>query len=307
MVEMKLVPFTVNSEQDNTNEIPYGVRMLNAPDVWSKSDKGKGVVVAVLDTGVDISHPDLTPNIIDGKNFTSEGASNNYNDLNGHGTHVAGTIAACENGSGVVGVAPEAKLLICKVLDRNGSGRYDAIINGIKYATKWRGPNNERVRILNMSLGGPYNDPSLEKAILDACAKGILVCVASGNENRGDENDYEISYPALYNECITVAACNSDKKLASFSNNHLQVDIIAPGVNVTSTYPVRKYATLSGTSMATPHIAGALALLINIGEKAFKRELTESEIFSLLVKSSCSLNYQISSEGNGLPDLTDVD
>ena len=110
----------------------------------------------------------------------------------------------------------------------------------------------------------------------------------------------------LYNECITVAACDENKKLAFFSNNHLQVDIIAAGVKVLSTYPVQQYAMLSGTSMATPHISGALALIINIGKKQFKRELTESELFSLLVKTCCSLGYEKSSEGNGLPELSQI-
>ena len=304
IMKMKLLPFTVESQQTTTNEIPYGVHLLEAPSIWEQSDKGDGVVVAILDTGIDRDHPDLKPNIIGGKNFTPEGDSDDYTDRNGHGTHVAGTIAACENGGGVVGVAPKAKLLICKVLDRNGSGGYDAITEGIKYATNWKGPNGERVRILNMSLGGPYNDRKLEKAILQACAKGILVVVASGNEGDNRQDTYEYGYPSYYRECITVAACNEDKELASFSNNHVNVDIIAAGVNVLSTYPSSKYAVLSGTSMATPHVAGALALIVNMGEKAFQKELTESELYALLCKCCCSLNYKKSSEGHGLPELT---
>ena len=305
-MEMKLLPFKVESQQTTSNEIPYGVRLLQAPDVWEQSDKGEGVVVAVLDTGIDTNHPDLQPNIIGGRNFTKEGRSDDYRDFNGHGTHVAGTIAACENDGGVVGVAPKAKLLVCKVLDRNGSGGYDSIIDGINYAANWKGPNGERVRILNMSLGGPYNDRNLEKAILNACAKGVLVVVASGNEGDNRQETYEFGYPALYNECITIAACNDGKELASFSNNHLQVDAIGPGVKILSTYPTSQYAILSGTSMATPHIAGALALVIKIGEKAFKRELTESEVYALLTKTCCSLGYEKSSEGNGLPELTRI-
>ena len=304
IMKMNLLPFEVKSLHDTSNEIPYGVRLLQAPDVWEQSKKGEGVVVAVLDTGVDRDHPDLKENIIDGKNFTPEGNSDDYTDRNGHGTHVAGTIAACENDSGVVGVAPKAKLLICKVLDRNGSGGYDAITDGIKYATNWKGPNGERVRIINMSLGGPYNDKKLEKAILNACSKGLILAVASGNEGDSREDTYEYGYPALYNECVTVAACNENRELAYFSNNHIEVDVIAAGVNVLSTYPSSKYAILSGTSMATPHIAGALALIVNMGEQEFKKNLTESELYALLTKCCCSLNYEKSSEGNGLPELT---
>lgn len=301
---MKLLPFEVQGLQSTSFEIPYGVNQLQAPEIWAQDEKGSGIVVAVLDTGVDMFHPDLKPNIIDGRNFTSEGCEDDYQDLNGHGTHCAGTIAGVENEKGVVGVAPEAKLLIGKVLDSNGSGSYKSIIQGIKWATNWKGKNGEKTRIISMSLGGSYNDKNLEEAILEACAKGIIVVVASGNEGDNREETYEFGYPALYNECITVGAIDENKKIAYFSNNHKQVDVVAGGVDVLSTYPVNQYARLSGTSMATPHIAGAMALLIKLGEKKFKRELTESEIYSLLSKVCCSLNYEASTEGHGLPELT---
>jgi major intracellular serine protease len=300
--EMKLLPFKVESYQTMTNEVPYGVSQCQAPEIWAKDEKGEGVVIAICDTGIDRNHPDLADRIIGGRNFTPEGDYNDFTDRNGHGTHVAGTIAA--NGTGVVGVAPESKLLICKVLDRNGSGNYYSIIEGIRFATKWRGENGEKVRVISMSLGGSYNDPKLEKAILEACSQGILVVVASGNEGDADESTYEYGYPALYNECITVAACDEYRKLAPFSNNHKEVDIIAAGVNVLSTYPTSQYARLSGTSMATPHVSGMLALLINLGEKKFKRTLTESEIYAVLTKCCCSLGYEASTEGQGLPELT---
>lgn len=299
---MKLLPFTVESMEENTGEIPYGIKQCEAPEIWDTGEKGEGVVIAICDTGIDVNHPDLKNNIIDGRNFTGEGNNKDITDRNGHGTHVAGTIAASGN---ILGVAPDAKLLICKVLDKNGSGDYWSIIEGIKWATKWKGENGERVRIISMSLGGSYDDPKLEKAILEAVARGILIIVASGNEGDNDQTTLEDqSYPAMYNECITVAACNEQKKLAPFSNNHKQVDVIAAGVHVLSTYPTSKYAKLSGTSMATPHVSGMLALLINLGEAKFKRELTESELYALLTKCCCSLGYEASSEGNGLPELT---
>lgn len=306
--KMKLVPFKIESLQSMVNEIPWGVDQIEAPEIWANGEKGSGIVVAICDTGIDRNHTDLKDQIIGGHNFTNEGSADDYQDLNGHGTHVAGTIAAQANESGVVGVAPEAKLLICKVLNKEGSGDYSSIINGIRFATNWRGKNNERVRVINMSLGGPYNDPNLYKAILEASAAGIMVVVASGNEGNNEEepNQFETSYPALYNECITIAACDEFKKLAYFSNEHLQVDFIAAGVGVTSTYPTNTYATLSGTSMATPHVAGALALVIAVGEKQFQRTLTTQEIFGLLAKTSCSLGYKKSSEGNGLPELSQI-
>lgn len=299
--KMKLIPFKIEALQTETHEIPYGVQLHQAPEVWEEAEGGKGIVVAVLDTGIDTKHPDLKNNIIGGRNFTPEGWShNNFEDGNGHGTHVAGTISA--NGR-IKGVAPEAKILALKVLDRHGSGNYYSIIEGIRYATNWKGANGERVRIINMSLGGSHNDKKMEEAILEACAKGIVVVVASGNEGDANEDTYEFGYPALYNECITVGACDEERKMAYFTNNHLQVDVTGAGVDVLSTYPSSTYARLSGTSMATPHISGILALLIKMGEKKFKRELTESEIFGLLTQVCCSLGFQASTEGHGMPEL----
>jgi major intracellular serine protease len=305
---MKLLPFEVQALQSVSFEIPYGINQLQAPEIWAQGEKGSGIVVAVLDTGIDRFHPDLAPNIIGGRNFTNEGSEDNFQDHNGHGTHCAGTIAGVENEKGVVGVAPEAKLLIGKVLNRHGSGSYRSIIDGIKWATNWTGENGEKTRVISMSLGGSYNDRNLEKAILEACAKGIVVVVASGNEGNNDieggQESFEYSYPALYNECITVGAIDENRKIAYFSNVHKQVDVVASGVDVLSTYPINQYARLSGTSMATPHVAGVIALLIKLGEKKFKRELTESELYGMLTKVCCSLGYEASTEGNGLPELT---
>ena len=305
-LQASLIPFTVKEVRKSSKEIPYGVSLIKAPEIWSEGEKGKDIVIAILDTGIDVEHPDLKSRIIDGRNFTKEGNKKDITDRNGHGTHVAGTIAAIESDSGVIGVAPEAKLLIGKVLNSKGSGSYRSITQAIRWATDWRGPKGEKVRVINMSLGGPKHDNEQYDAILYACSKGILVVVASGNEGDANESTMEHGYPALYNECITVAACDENKKLASFSNNSRQVDVIAPGVDVLSTYPTGDYAVLSGTSMATPHISGALALIISTGEKNFKRELSESEIFALLVQCCCGLGHEPSSEGHGVVDLTDL-
>jgi major intracellular serine protease len=289
MATMKLIPFKVESLENHFDSIPYGVKQCEADQMW---DEEKGdCVVAVIDSGFEEKHPFLKDSIIGTKNFTNEIPT----DINGHGTHVAGIVKS---------VAPSVKLLGIKVLDRYGGGSYDTIIKGINYAVHWRGPNKERVRVINMSLGGPADVKELNTAILNAVDAGILVVVAAGNEGDNREDTYEYGYPALYNECVTVAACNEDQKLAGFSNNSLQVDIIAAGVNVLSSYLHGTYAKLSGTSMASPHVAGIAALLIPYFERKFKRTLTESEIYSQIVKCCCTLGYEKSSEGNGLPKLT---
>lgn len=308
MRKLKLLPFTVENIQETIDDLPYGIKLTEAPLIWEKKkEKGAGIVVAVIDTGVDYTHPDLKDNIIGGRNFTPEGFYKNYMDLNGHGTHVAGTIAAANNNGGIVGVAPEAKILALKVLDKHGSGSHWSIIEALRYAVKWRGENGEKVRIINMSLGSPDHSDHLYDAILNAVAAGILIVVASGNEGDRLAETHEISYPSVYPECITVAACDHEKDLAPFSNNHLHVDLIAAGVDVLSTFPNGKYAALSGTSMAAPHVSGILALLIKLGERKFKRMLTESELYALLVKTCSSIGYEASIEGHGLPELSQLD
>jgi major intracellular serine protease len=301
----KLTPFKI-VEVDATiqaDQLPYGIKEVEAHEIWKQGEKGEGVVIAILDTGIDTNHPDLKERIIDGRNFTPEGGVNDFEDNNGHGTHVAGIIGASEDGGGVVGIAPKCKLLICKVLDADGSGSFDGIIKGMEYARKWRGANGERVRIMNLSLGGSFDLPDLHEAVKKAVHDDICVVVASGNEGDGDEKSMEHGFPGRYNECIQVAASDEKNKLAVFSNNNLEIDVIAPGVNILSTYPKSSYARLSGTSMATPHISGILALVINMGEKKFKRKLTEAEIFALLVSTCVPLGHEPSSEGHGLPKL----
>lgn len=301
--QTQLLPFKVTSIEKRADRVPWGIEKVEAPCIWEEKEKGEGVVVAVLDTGIDTEHPDLKDRIIGGKNFTDEHGEDDITDRNGHGTHVSGIICASQEGSGVVGVAPKAKVLVVKVLNGNGSGTYDWIIEGIRYATKWRGNNGEKVRIINMSLGGNVHDPDLHDAIKEATLKEIAVVVASGNEGDGNEETEELSYPSVYNEVIEVAASDQFDALAEFSNNNIEVDVIAPGVEILSTYKGGAYATLSGTSMATPHVSGALCLLINLGEKHFKRALTECEIYAHLVKHLVPLGYRASSEGHGLVRL----
>ncbi|ALM76301.1 S8 family peptidase [Thermococcus barophilus] len=254
-------------------EIPWGIERIKAPDVWNITDgSSNGVIeVAVVDTGVDWDHPDLAANVVWGvstlNGIVSTDPADWYDD-NGHGTHVAGTIAALNNDIGVVGVAPNVEIYAIKVLDRTGSGTYTDIAIGIEQAIL--GPDgvldadgdgivagdsdDDAAEVISMSLGGSVDDDFLHDMIIKAYSYGIVIVAASGNEATDQP-----SYPAIYPEVIAVGATDSTDAVASFSN--LQPEVTAPGVDILSTYPDDSYETLSGTSMATPHVSGVVALI----------------------------------------------
>ncbi|MED1468433.1 S8 family peptidase [Bacillus salipaludis] len=298
-----LIPYKMIERLENVNEIPKGVELIQAPEIWAQST-GKGITVAILDTGCDTDHPDLQNRIIGGRNFTQDDGGNPaiFEDYNGHGTHVAGTIAATINHTGVAGVAPEANLLILKVLGKDGSGQYDWIINAIHYAIE------QKVDIISMSLGGPTDVKELHDAIKEAVLNHqILVVCAAGNEGDGDSTTDEFAFPGSYNEVISVGAVDLNRHSSYFTNSNNEVDLVAPGEKITSTYLNGTYATLSGTSMATPHVSGALALLKDLSSKQFERVLTEPELYAQLIKRTVPLGDSPKAEGNGLIYLTLLD
>jgi major intracellular serine protease len=300
--EVRLIPYQFIAEVEEVTEVPKGVEMIQAPAVWGKS-KGLGITIAILDTGCDVTHPDLKDRIIGGRNFTNDDKGNSgiFRDYNGHGTHVAGTIAASSNQTGVVGVAPEANLLIVKVLDRNGSGKYEWIINGIDYAIE------QKVDIISMSLGGPEDVTELHEVIQKAVANNILVVCAAGNEGDGQDSTEELAYPGSYNEVISVGAINLERQISDFSNSNKEIDLVAPGENILSTYLNGRYAKLSGTSMATPHVAGALAIIKGVTNQTFERNLTEPEIYAQLIRRTIPLGNSSKLEGSGMVYLTAVE
>ncbi|MFP3322921.1 S8 family peptidase [Planococcus sp. SIMBA_160] len=303
MNNIHLIPYRVEQVTAAPPRIPEGVRMIQAPEVWESAEHGKGNVVAVLDTGCQSDHPDLSARIVGGRNFTRDdgGDPEQFEDYNGHGTHVAGTIAASlTDEEGVVGVAPLADLLVVKVLNKEGSGSYEGIIAGIHYAIDWRGPNGEKTTIISMSLGGPEDHPELYEAVKRAVDAGIPVICAAGNEGDDSYDTDEFAYPGAYGEVIQVGAVDFDRRIAPFSNTNNEIDLVAPGINIYSTYLEGKYASLSGTSMATPHVSGALALIRNISEREFDRELTEAELYAQLVRRTVPIGYPKTAEGNGL-------
>lgn len=285
--QVKLIVASNSFEKEKLNEeVTNNISIIGANHFWHQGYTGRGIVVAILDTGCNYHNLDLKDRIIGGYNFTKEsgGDVTSFEDFNGHGTHVAGTIAASLNDVGIVGVAPEVSLLILKVLDSRGSGTVDSLVSAIDYAVNWTGPNNQRVNILSLSLGLTSSKDNLHNAIKKAIANDIAVVVASGNEGDGDLSTDEYSYPAAYEEVIAVGATNNNNEVANFTNTNKEVDIYAPGVDIKSTYLNKDYASLSGTSMAVPHVTGALALLINKYEKLKNSKPKESELFKYLMR-----------------------
>lgn len=228
-------------------ETPWGIARVQAPAAW-KTSRGKGVKLVVIDTGIDMTHPELSGIIKGGWNAISTAAT--FNDDNGHGTHCSGTIAAKDDDQGVVGVAPQIDLYGVKVLDENGSGTFDDVIAGMLWAVE------NKMEVASMSLGAGQGNKALEDAV-EAMRKGGVILIAAAGNSGGS-----VGYPAAYPGAIAVAASDSKDKLASFSSRGSQVAVIAPGVDVKSTYMGGGYDTLSGTSMATPHVAGLTALYV---------------------------------------------
>ncbi|MCG2717786.1 MAG: S8 family peptidase, partial [Nanoarchaeota archaeon] len=235
-----------------SNTMPWGINKVGG------SNGGTDILVAVLDTGVDRDHPDLVENIVSCSTF----GYRSCDDDNGHGSHVAGTILANggSDGLGIVGVAPEAKLMAIKVLDRKGRGYTDDIAAGIYYAA------DNGANIISMSLGGSTESLLMKDAIDYATENGVLVVASAGNSGPALDS---IGYPAANPKVIAVAAFYESNLIASFSSRGIndgdwvieerEIEFAAPGVYVESTWRTGCYNTISGTSMAAPHITGLAA------------------------------------------------
>jgi len=236
---------------DHLDELAWANRHVHMPTVWD-APQGRGVRVAVLDTGIDTAHPALKDAIEDAADFTGEGSVYDYD---GHGTHCAGIIAGRETTVPFRGLAPRARLLIAKVLNRDGRGEGEWVAEGLRWAYR------KRADIVSMSFSARASAPVLFEVIHQMLwLRRLLIC-AAGNRGALDQNS--IGFPGRYSGVITVAAHDEYGNPTSFTSRGGEIDFIAPGANVWSTYPGGRYAKLSGTSMATPFVAGLAALILS--------------------------------------------
>jgi len=240
------------SATSSTSLTNWGVNDINAMNSWQSGLKGSGIKIAVVDTGAG-PHSDLK--IAGGANVIAGSSTTSYSDDNGHGTHVAGIIVGQGVNGGVKGVAPDSSLYAVKALDSTGNGYTSDIISGIDWAME----NN--MDIVSLSLGSNQSSMALQNAVDSAYSKGLLVVAAAGNDGNSSGTGTSIEYPANYSSVIAVGAVDSTNTRAYFSSTGSKLEVSAPGVNIVSTYLNGSYQQMSGTSMATPFVAGDLALL----------------------------------------------
>ncbi|MGW9015951.1 S8 family peptidase [Priestia megaterium] len=232
----------------------YGPQKVQAPDAWDVTTSNGNIKIAIIDTGVQLNHPELAIKLWPGYNFVE--GNLNPNDGNGHGTHVAGIAGALtENSLGIAGIAPSASIIPVRALDNSGNGTLSNIANAITYST------NAGAKVINLSLGSSQGSITLENAINYAWNQGVVIVAAAGNEASNT-----LTYPAAYQNVIAVASTDINDQKSDFSNYGTWVEVSAPGSTILSTYTGSYYAYLSGTSMACPHVAGLAALLAAQGK-----------------------------------------
>ena len=255
----------------------WEIKKLGVDKQWSKS-RGAGVVIAVIDTGCDPDHPDIKKNLIGSYNFINN--TPDATDRNGHGSHVCGTIAAIDNGKGIVGVAPESKILALKALNDHGNGQLSHIANAIKYAA------DHNADIITMSLGSTYKSLEIKKSIDYAAKKGCLIFCAAGNS--GVQAD--IMYPAKFPKTISIGAIDQNFQRTNFTCSGDSLDFLSPGVDIMSIVPKNSYALMTGTSMSNPFASGVAALYLSEYKKLNNGgRMTRDQMMEKLKKNAIPL------------------
>ena len=255
--------------------IGWEISRFDIQKQWTKS-QGEDIRVAVIDTGCDLDHDDIKDNILQGKNFVEK--NKDPYDKNGHGTHVAGTIAASNNNRGMVGVAPKAKIIPVKALGDNGSGNHKNIVEAIIWSA------DNKADFITMSLGSPNSSFELLNAIQYANNKGSIIFCAAGNAG----TDSEIMYPAKYEESVSIGAIDENLNRTNFTCSGEELDFLAPGHNILSCVPGNNYALMSGTSMSNPYAVGCACLLMSY-HKRLGRKLSKNDIVQMFKETAIPL------------------
>lgn len=261
----------------------WEIEKFNIPQQWKKSE-GENVTIAVIDTGCDLYHDDLKSNLVEGMNFVERGKD--PIDRCGHGSHVAGTIAACNNGLGMVGVAPKAKIMPIKSLNDQGNGISQDIANGIIWAV------DNGADLITMSLGSLSSSSSIYNAVVYASQNNVTIFCAAGNSGE----DVEIMYPAKYKETISIGAIDRHLNRTNFTCSGEELDFLAPGHDIVSCIPGNGYSSMSGTSMSNPFATGCAALALSyfksIGSKVPKSKQDYIDLFAPKAKSLQNPKYK---------------
>ncbi|UCZ51446.1 S8 family serine peptidase [Bacillus shivajii] len=276
--KLKNHPNIISIEKDQVvqalnQDTTWGYEQILTPRSYNSGLRGKGIKISIIDTGI-APHYDLS--IAGGQSFVDY--TNSYSDDNGHGTHIAGIIAALDNNRGIIGVAPEAEIYALKVLNQNGLGYLSDIIAAIDWSVK----NN--MDIINLSLGLYNHSTALNRAVDNAYNSNILLVAAGGNDGNPNGTGDNVAYPARYNSTIAIAATDTHNRRANFSATGSLIEQSAPGVAIYSTYLNNTYTNMNGTSMATPFAAGVLALI-----KQANPRLSANELRNILNKTSIDL------------------
>lgn len=266
--------YTLATPNDQLFSQQWDMKKINLPAAWDKTKGSSSIKVAVIDTGVKNSHPDFTGKIVDQQGF---GLCPPGNDIKGHGTHVAGTIGAnTNNTTGVAGVNWDVGIMDLRAsCDSRGSFDLNSITRAIDYAI------NNGAKVINMSLGGPRGSRSMADIITQAVSKGVTVVAASGNAGPGTADNH---FPSSYPNVISVGSTTINDQISSFSSTGSSVDVSAPGSNILSTWNNGSYNSISGTSMASPHVAGVVALMY-----ALNPSIRPSEVKSILESTAVDL------------------
>lgn len=271
-------PYLHSTDPTTPTSFPWGIEMVEAHKVWRYS-RGRGIRVAIIDTGIAADHPAVKDNYRGGINILSPYFT--PQDYNGHGTHVAGIIAGRSNELGIIGVAPRTHIYAVKAFNRRGSATLSDLLSAINWCIE------NKMQIINMSFGMDKMSESLKQAIQVAHRRGIVMVAATGNQGLRSQ----IDYPARYPETIAVTAISKNGELSPFSNYGKGVDIAAPGDRIPSAWLNDGRKEMSGTSMAVPHVTGAIALLLYINPSL------NPEQIRYILKQSCIQTCDVGNVG----------